>query len=180
MPSVIAARSDLRYSEDHDSGDGEKVMKRLAGALAVLVVFTLLVAVQANAASVLEASRALAENVLGDGQVKSLRAADNDATLLIRWESATYKATNSQATTRELLYAEAILTTNSIIGQLPQVFRIRFTIMQGEHMLGTGQTTRAHGVSLMFSPALGGGTYSVPESKPKPMVPGADGSAAEQ
>lgn len=46
--------------------------------------------------------------------VKALRTANDDATVLLRWRSATYKAANSQAETRELLYAKAVLATNSI------------------------------------------------------------------
>ncbi len=153
-------------------------MPRISGAIIVIGWMLLaVVSVQAQEVTVPEAARALAENVLGEGQVKMIRATDGVATILIRWESATYKAEHSQAVSRELLYYEALLTSNAIIGQLPQVVRIRFTLLQGERMLATGEASRTKGVSVMFSPSMGGGLYVPPPQSPNPIIPA---SRAEQ
>ncbi len=156
-------------------------MKKFAGLLAGLITCTLLAAAQVQAGSDFEALvRTLAENILGEGQVTSVHTVDNEATVLMRWQSATHKPSNSLTVTRELLYAEAVLASNSIMGPVQQVSRIRFTILSGDQMLATGQSTRATGVSLMFAPELGGGRYQVPTSTPRPSLPGQDGSVQEQ
>lgn len=152
------------------------IRQRLASISGMSLIMVALITVNAEATPLANIARNLAENVLGEGLVTSVRTADNDATVLIRWQSATYKPANTQAAVRELLYAEAVLATRSIMWGLGQVSRVRFTITQGEHLLATGQATRAQGVSLMFAPALGGGTYYVPESTPKPLQPGGYGS----
>jgi hypothetical protein len=63
------------------------------------------------------------------------------------------------------MYGEAVLATNALLGQLRQVARIRFTILQGGQMLATGESSRGHGLSLQFSSGLGGGMYTPPEPK---------------
>lgn len=118
-------------------------------------------------ASVITLARNLAENILGAGSVKSLRAAHGESELLIRWESPTYREANDQAYNRDLLYGEAVLTMNAILGRLPQVLRVRFVIMKGDRMLATGESWRARGgVSLAFGPELGGGAY-IPAPEPQ-------------
>ena len=150
-------------------------MKQLWVAIAVVAALTVLTAVQGEAAGIHEAVLALAENVLGAGSVKSVRTTDNGAQVLIRWESATYRPANDLPTTRELMYAEAVLTTNSVMGLLPQVVRVRFTILEGVRMLATGENWRGRGVSLAFATELGGGTYKAPQPKVDPhKKPGAD------
>lgn len=112
-----------------------------------------------------DAARVLAENVLGRGMVKSVRSSADGSEILIRWESPTYHPDNGLVANRELMYSEAILATNSIMGQLQQVRRIRFTILNGARMLATGENRRGRGVALMLSRDLGGGAY-LPPAKP--------------
>ncbi len=116
----------------------------------------------AGSIPVVDAARTLAENVLGSGSIKSLRSAHGGNELLIRWESPTYRESYDRAYKRELMYGEAVLTSNAIIGQLQQVIRIRFVIVKGDRMLATGETWRARGVSLTFGTDLGGGVYVAP------------------
>lgn len=108
----------------------------------------------------LDAARVLAENVLGRGMVKSVRATPDGAQIMIRWESPTYHPDNGLIANRELMYGEAVLATSAIMGQLPQVLRIRFTILSGTMMLATGENRRGRGVALMLSTDLGGRTYT--------------------
>ena len=140
-------------------------MERLAGAIVVLLISSVLAGIRVEAAGIADTVRALAENVLGSGVVRSLSLADKGATVLMRWESATYKAGNKQETIRELMYAEAQLATGSIMGRLNDVARIRFSILWKEQMMATGENVRGRGVSMAFAPALGGGTYAPPEPK---------------
>lgn len=127
-----------------------------AGFVAVLLVAVLAVA-RGEAAILLEAVRALAENVLGPGSVISVRASDDGAQVLMRWESATYKPTNHRPVTREMMYGEAQLATGSVMGQMHQIVRIRFTIVKKNQMLATGENWRGRGVIMAFSTQLGGG-----------------------
>ena len=133
--------------------------------LALTISWILAAPAAAGPPVLLEAARTLAENVLGPGQVRSVRATDDGSQILIRWESATYRRANSVSANRELMYGEAVLATNAILGQLRQVARIRFTILQGGHMLATGESARERGLSLQFSSELGGGTYTPPDPK---------------
>lgn len=142
-------------------------MKKLAGVIGVLVIASLPAVSQAVAAPVEASSlapqvRSLAENVLGGGTVKSISITDHGATVLMRWESATYKAENKQDTTRELMYAEAQLATGSVLGRLTEVTRIRFAILWKGQMMASGENWRGRGVMLTFAPALGAGTYKPP------------------
>ena len=123
----------------------------------ILMAVTLTTA-QAHAAALSEAILALTENILGRGTVISVRTTDDDGQALMRWESATYRSSNTLPTTRDLIYGEAELATGSIMGRLPQVVRVRFTIMRKNTMLATGENRRGRGVSLVFSSQLGGGT----------------------
>lgn len=127
-----------------------------ASPLAVLsLVF--LIAADAFAGIPLGAVRSLAEDVLGPGSVTSVRMLDDGAQVLIRWESPTYKPSTPVAVTREQIFAEAQLATGSVMGQLDQVKRIRFTIVRKDQMLATGENSRSRGVVMMFSPKMGGG-----------------------
>jgi len=155
-------------------------MKRLAGTIALLVTFSLLAASQGEAATLAEAVRSVAESVLGQGTVTSLRTDGATSTVLMRWQSATYKAGKPLATTRELLYTEAVLTVGAIMGQLPEVRRIRLTVLQGNRMLATGETSRARALQLAFAPALGGGIYKAPASTGTPNSPSGDSSVNPQ
>ncbi len=130
--------------------------KAVALSLGVLLAVTQ-AAGQAEAAVLSEAVHALAENILGSGAVISVRTTENEAQALVRWESATYRPANALPTTRNLIYGEAELATGSIMGRLPQIVRIRFTIVRRNRMLATGENWRGRGVTLVFSSELGGG-----------------------
>lgn len=115
--------------------------------------------------------KSLAENVLGHGSVKAVRMSA-DATVVIRWEAATYRPQNSLAASRELLYDEAGLVTGAILGPLRDVRRITFTMVRGGQVLATGDIARSQDLVLRFAPQLGGGTYTKPASRSKVSVPG--------
>jgi len=116
-----------------------------------------LVAADVDAAVPLGAVRSLAEDVLGPGSVISVRLSGDEDQMLIRWESPTYTRSNSVAAAREQIFAEAQLATGSVMGQLHQISRIRFTIVRKKQMLATGENVRGHGVIVMFSSHMGGG-----------------------
>lgn len=130
----------------------------------------------ARAASPADVVRNLAENVLGSGVVKAIRITADGRTVLLRWESATYRTPRALEITRELLYAEAVLTTGSIMGRLPEITQVRFTIMQGSQVLATGMNRRGEGVRLVFATHLGGGTYipAPPNGDPTKSTGGSD------
>lgn len=127
----------------------------------------------------LDAARVLAENVLGRGMVKSVRATPDGAQIMIRWESPTYHPDHGLIANRELMYGEAVLATSAIMGQLPQVLRIRFTILSGTMMLATGENRRGRGVALTLSTDLGGGAYAPPAPTIKQPSTPAGGTAQE-
>lgn len=111
-------------------------------------------------------ARSLAENILGTGLIRSLTITEGGSTLLMRWEAATYKAGQKVEETKDQLFGEAELVTGSIMGGLNRISRIRFTMSRKDgQVLATGVNTRGPGVTLMFSPLLGGG--SVTSSAPK-------------
>lgn len=154
-------------------------VKQAAGTLAFLFVVNAVATATADAAPPAYGIRALAENILGRGTVKFVRVADEGATVVIRWESATYKPANSQAVTRELLYAEAALATGAILGPLPTVARVKFVIVHRDRVLASGETWRVRGLTMAYADALGGGTYTEDSSKVGPAAPGSDRTATE-
>lgn len=144
---------------------------------AALIAVSLVAAVQVRgeASTLDQIVKLVAENVLGQGSVKVVRVS-TDATVAMRWEAATYKPKNSVAASRELLYAEAALVTSAILGSLPDVPRIAFTMVRGEQVLAAGEVSRSRDLALRFTPQLGGGLYTKPESRPKPYQPGGHGT----
>lgn len=114
---------------------------------------------QAPAPSLATLVRNIAESVLGEDTVKLVKLADSGRTVLIRWESATYRPHDRIADTREILYGEALLATTAVLSQMRNFVRIKFTMVQGTRMLATGVNHRGRGLSLVFSPELGGGRY---------------------
>lgn len=116
----------------------------------------------------LQTARSLAENVLGSGTVKSLSIVEDGTKVLMRWEAATYRPNNKLEATRDLLYAEAELATGSILGRMKEVATVRFSILIKDQTVATGENLRGKGVSMVFAPALGGGTHKPrPPSDPK-------------
>lgn len=113
-----------------------------------------------------EMARNLAENVLGHGTVQSVRI--KARSLLIAWESATYRPENDLMQTRELLHAEAELATGSMMGRLRQINTIHFVITGGGRRLANGVNARGAGITLTFAAHLGGGQYVPRQTVPTP------------
>jgi len=134
-------------------------MRQLAGTVAVATILFLLAGVQAAANGIAATARSLAENVLGRGTVTSLTLADQGATVLIRWESATWRPNLKVEAVRDGLVAEAQLATGSILGRLHTVSRVKFSIKRADAVLATGENNRSSGLKLTFAASLGGGTY---------------------
>jgi hypothetical protein len=153
-------------------------VRRAAGTLALLVTLGASVA-PVQAAPATERIRALAENILGRDTVRLVRLADQGSTVIIVWTSPTYRRTNTVAATRELLYAEAALAAGAISGVLPEVTRIRFTIVVDGRVLATGEAVRARALVLSYDAWLGGGTYTQTEAPVRPVVPGGGRTAQE-
>lgn len=121
---------------------------------------------EAEGPSMIQMIRQLAENVLGPGTVKGVTVTDSGATVLMRWESATYKPENKPQATRDMMYGEAELATGSVLGALKNIARIRFSMMRRDNqMLAGGENRRGIGVVLTFSSLLGGGIYTPPAPK---------------
>lgn len=153
--------------------------RAFAAILAVILPWLWMADAIAGPPLMLDAARVLAENVLGRGMVKSIRATQDGAQIMIRWESPTYHPDNGLIANRELMYGEAVLATSAIMGQLHQVLRIRFTILSGTTMLATGENRRGHGVALMLSTDLGGGAYVPLAPTVKPPTTPVGGTAQE-
>ena len=115
--------------------------------------------------------KSLAENVLGRDTVKAARVSA-DATVVMRWEEATYRSQNGLAASRELLYDEAEPVTGAILGSLRDIRRVTFTMVRGGQVLATGDIARSQGLMLRFAPQLGGGIYTKPASRQKVYRPG--------
>jgi hypothetical protein len=114
--------------------------------------------------------KSLAENVLGQGSVKAARVSAN-ATAVMRWEAATYEPRNSTAASRELLHDEASLVTGAILGSLPDIRRVTFTMVRGGRVLATGEVSRSQHLVLRLVPHLGGGFYTKPGARPTLTTP---------
>lgn len=135
-------------------------MKPRVGLVAVaLTGILLLTAAQAGANELAATVRNLAENVLGAGSVTSLAITDRGATILIRWESVTFRSGQSLEVVRDGLVVEAQLATGSILGRLYTVSRIKFSIRRTGETLATGENSRSGGLRLAFADSIGGGTY---------------------
>jgi hypothetical protein len=137
-------------------------IRRFAGGLGLIAALGLLPPGLADAATPAARLRALAENVLGAGTVRAVSTIDEGRTLVIRWESATFKPTNTLAATREFLYAEAVLTSSAVMASLPEVTRVRFTIVRDGRPLAAGEALRGQATLLAFSAEVGGGVYESP------------------
>jgi hypothetical protein len=131
---------------------------------------------RAESATMSQIVTALAENVLGRGAVQAVRIS-TDATVVIRWEAATYRPQNSVAASRELLYDEASLVTGAILGSLRDVRRITFTLVRGGQVWAAGEIAQSGDLVLRFAPQLGGGIHTKPSSQLK--VPVSGGGRAE-
>ena len=161
-------------------------MARVATALAVVAFFGLASAAQAQpeppTVAIPTKVRALAENVLGTGLIRSIALTDGGATLLMRWEAATYRSQHKQEQAREQLFGEAELVTGSIMGGIRSVSRIRFSMARKDgQVLASGVNTRGPGVTLTYSSLLGGGVHQAapPKTQDKPQNTGGTSAAKD-
>jgi hypothetical protein len=98
----------------------------------------------------------LAENVLGKGTVRSSRMANGGRSVVMAWESATYKPANPLAHTRELLLAEVQLASSGIFRVLTAVQDVQFEIMLINRSLATGTARRNLPMVITYARTLGG------------------------
>jgi hypothetical protein len=101
-------------------------------------------------------ARNLAENVLGKGVVRSSRMANGGRSVIMVWESATYKPANPLAHTRELLLAEVHLAVGGIFRVLTAVQDVQFEIMLSKRSLATGTARRNLPMIITYARDLGG------------------------
>jgi hypothetical protein len=153
-------------------------------AVAVLVGFASAAQAQEEkpAVPVLTQVRSLAENVLGTGLIRGVSVTEGGATILMRWEAATYRAEHKAEYARTQLFGEAELVTGSIMGGLRSVSRIRFSMARKDgQVLASGVNTRGPGVTLTFSQLLGGGSYQAapPKTPDKPANTGGTSAAKD-
>jgi hypothetical protein len=97
----------------------------------------------------------LAENVLGEGQVKRVQVAQGGRYIEIDWEAALYRTTNSPARNREQLRGEALLATGSIMGVLRPAL-IVFRIWVGPRNIVSGRRHNDGRFIIAYSKELGG------------------------
>lgn len=154
-------------------------MGRIVGVLAVVAFFGLSAVVfaqsEAKPVPMPTQVRSLAENVLGTGLIRGISITEGGATVLMRWEAATYRQSQKPEESRQQLFGEAELVTGSIMGGLRTVSRIRFTMGRKDgQVLASGVNTRGPGVSLTFSQLLGGGVHQAlpPKVPDKPQTGG--------
>ncbi|HEU5298645.1 MAG TPA: hypothetical protein VFW08_04040 [bacterium] len=82
----------------------------------------------------------LAQNVLGEGTVRSVRVSADRGEVDIAWDAVLYRPSQTPAVNREQLRGEAELATGSILGVMkPRV--IRFTILVGVEPIARGTRT---------------------------------------
>lgn len=97
----------------------------------------------------------LAENVLGEGTVRSVRVLGGGQVIIIAWETVLYKPTNTLQRNREQMRGEAELATGSIMGVL-RPDRIEFTMWNREKTLASGYRTRDGEFIITYAKELGG------------------------
>jgi len=182
----LRKRSRLQPHDGRVSGirrmpNHEKTARSIALSLWALVLISTVwpAVVEAGATVASDTVRVLAENVLGDAAVTSVRVSADGARVSMRWETVTYKPAHSLAHTRELIYTEAQLATGTVMGQLNDVGRVRFTILRKGQMLATGENQRGRGVTLMFSSQMGGGITRPTSPAPGPARPWGGEAARE-
>jgi len=161
-------------------------MARLVATLVVVAFFGLSSAAHAQSepppVAIPTKVRSLAENVLGTGLIRSISVTEGGATILMRWEAATYRPQHKQGEAREQLFGEAELVTGSVMGGIRSVSRIRFSMARKDgQVLASGVNTRGPGVTLTFSPLLGGGIHQAapPKTQDKPQNTGGTSAAKD-
>ena len=101
-------------------------------------------------------ARNLAENILGKGLVRSSRMSSGGRSVVMVWESATYKSANPLAHTRELLQVEAQLASGAIFRVLTAVQDVQFEIVLSKRSLATGAVGRSQPMRITYARDLGG------------------------
>jgi hypothetical protein len=123
--------------------------------------------------------RSLAENVLGSGLIRGISVTEGGATILMRWEAATYRLEHKPEEARGQLFGEAELVTGSIMGGIRSISRIRFSMARKDgQILATGVNVRGPGVSLTFTQLLGGGVQQAAPPKQPTDKPQTGGTSA--
>lgn len=99
-------------------------------------------------------ARNLAENILGEGTVRSVRVEGGGRRITISWDAVLYRSTHTRAKNREQLRGEAELATGAIMGVLkPQA--IHFTIWLGSRAIAQG-TRSTDGLAMTYAKDLDG------------------------
>lgn len=129
-------------------------MARLALLAAAILSAASLAAAQERAPSPDLIARNLAENVLGEGTVRSVRVVSGGRQIVITWDAVLYRPTHTRAKNREQLRGEAELATGAVMGVLkPQT--IRFTILLNDHPLAQG-TRSSDAFTITYAKGLDG------------------------
>lgn len=98
-------------------------------------------------------ARNLAQNVLGEGTVRSVRVSRDRSEIDITWDAVLYRTTHTPARNRDQLRGEAELATGSIMGVLkPRL--IRFTMLLRDRPIAQGERT-AEGFTITYAQELG-------------------------
>ena len=99
-------------------------------------------------------ARNLAENVLGEGTVRSVQVGGGGQRITITWDAVLYRTTHTRAKNREQLRGEAELATGAIMGVLrPQM--ISFSILLKERAIAQG-TRSPQGFAITYARDLDG------------------------
>ena len=99
-------------------------------------------------------ARNLAENVLGEGTVRSVQIGAGGQRIAITWDAVLYRAAHSRAKNREQLRGEAELATGAIMGVLkPQI--ITFRILLKDRAIAQG-TRSPDGFTITYANDLNG------------------------
>jgi len=112
-------------------------MARLVLLAAVILSAASLAAAQERAPSPDLVARNLAENVLGEGTVRSVRVVSGGRQIVITWDAVLYRPTQTRAKNREQLRGEAELATGAVMGVLKPSL-IRFTMLLNDRPLAQG------------------------------------------
>jgi hypothetical protein len=185
VTAVIVRRITWEYGESMAPFERRRPMSRGAvlALAAALVAFASAAQAQEEKPAIpaLTQVRSLAENVLGAGLIRGVSVTEGGATVLLRWEAATYRPEHKSEYARGQLFGEAELVTGSVMGGVRSVSRIRFSMARKDgQVLASGVNTRGPGVSLNFSQLLGGGSYqSAPSKTPDKPVSSSGSSAAK-
>jgi len=99
-------------------------------------------------------ARNLAENVLGEGTVRSVRVVAGGRQIVIAWDAVLYRPTHTRAKNREQLRGEAELATGAVMGVL-KPHLIRFTILLNDRPLAQG-TRSSDAFTITYAKDLDG------------------------